>query len=320
MSLPRSSSGLVFLLAVSLVTVRVWSAAAQESNPSTDKPVSGDGESAEDAARTAIRKSADEFLSTFNDHDAKALANQWTPDGEYINENGLRFEGREAIAEEYSLFFKANPNVQLQLSVDSIRLISPTSAIEDGRTSLDPLPPGAPRMSRYTAIHVKQDGEWKMASVRDQRLESPSNYGFVRQLEWLVGDWSAEEMGTRAEVSGRWIANKSFLERKITITKDGHADSSSVEIVGWDPKSRRFMSWIFASGGGRSEGVWSLQGDGWVVESRGLLPDGTQVTSTNVWTLLLDGSLGWQSVGRSVAGLQLSDIPPVILKTEKADE
>ena len=132
----------------------------------------------QDPAVEAIRQAAADFAAALDRGDAKALAAHWTPDGIYIDEDGQRFVGRKAIQAEYELLFENTDELKLRLEIDSIRLINPQTAIEEGRAALTPQPPGAVRvMSSYTAVHVKQEGKWLMADVRDRRVELPPEPG-----------------------------------------------------------------------------------------------------------------------------------------------
>ncbi len=81
-------------------------------------------------------------MAAFNKGDAKAIAALWTEDGEYIDDTGRSFVGRDAIEKGYAEFFAANPNAKIQISIDSLRLLSSDTAIEDGRAVADS-PPGA---------------------------------------------------------------------------------------------------------------------------------------------------------------------------------
>ena len=56
------------------------------------------------ADEASIRKSAASYVEAFNKHDAKALADLWSPDAVYLNRT-TREEvvGREAIAERRGL-------------------------------------------------------------------------------------------------------------------------------------------------------------------------------------------------------------------------
>jgi hypothetical protein len=76
--------------------------------------------------------------------------------------------------------------------IDSLRMLSDVTAIEDGRTTVDPPFAGAPAFGKYTAVHVNVNGNWLMATVRDSRIEIPSNFGSLADLDWLIGTWTAE--------------------------------------------------------------------------------------------------------------------------------
>ncbi|MGC4007348.1 MAG: hypothetical protein QM811_31185 [Pirellulales bacterium] len=44
-------------------------------------------------------------------------------------------------------------------------------------------------------MHVKEKGGWKMATVRDRWEATPSTHDHIADLQWLIGDWTAEEYG-----------------------------------------------------------------------------------------------------------------------------
>ena len=89
----------------------------------------------------AIRAGSEAFVAAFNKQDAKAIAALWTEDGEYIEESGRRFAGREAIEKGYAELFVGNPAAQMKIAIDSLRLVGPNAAIEDGRAIIEPAPP-----------------------------------------------------------------------------------------------------------------------------------------------------------------------------------
>ena len=162
-----------------------------------------------------IRAGSEVFVAAFNKHDAEAVAALWTEDGEYIDDTGRTIAGRDAIAKDYSEFFTTNPDVEIQIVIDSLRVISGDIAIEDGRAIIDPSPPGAPGVSKYTAVHAKVDGKWLMASVRDTWMEVQVTRQSVADLGWLIGTWTVEEHGVRNESVCRWVANEQFIERRM---------------------------------------------------------------------------------------------------------
>lgn len=266
---------------------------------------------------TAIRQSSRDFVAAFDIGDAKAVAALWTEAGDYTDESGKTFSGRAAIEKEYATFFTANPGVKLKLTIDSVKLVSGDTAIEDGRAALDPSPAGPPATSKYLAIHVRTGGKWLMSTVRDTRLETPSGYRHVEDLEWLIGKWAAEEHGAKNESACRWVANKSFVERKFQTTRPDGTTTSGVQLIGWNADAGQIQSWTFSSDGGHAVGVWSPRAGGWSAETRGVTGDGVPTTAVNLLTKLDDGAYSWQSVQRTAGGQPLADTEEVVLKRQK---
>jgi hypothetical protein len=125
-----------------------------------------------------------------------------------------------------------------------------------------------------TAIHVKIDEKWLMASVRDSHVEAPSAFRNIADLEWLIGTWVAEEHGYLNESTCSWVGNKSFVERKYTISHADGTKSSGVQLVGWSPLDGHVQSWDFSPDGGHAIGVWSPHEGGWTAEMSGVTGDG----------------------------------------------
>src|SRR3982751_49498 len=72
------------------------------------------------ADEAAIRRSAASYVEAFNKHDAKALADLWSPDAVYLNRStGEEAVGREAIAEQFTALFKQQPELKLAVNVSS---------------------------------------------------------------------------------------------------------------------------------------------------------------------------------------------------------
>jgi uncharacterized protein (TIGR02246 family) len=254
-------------------------------------------------------------MAAFNKGDAAGVAALWTADAVYVNEDGDRFEGRKSIQQEYEALFKNNPDVRLQMEIDSIRLLNDVTAIEEGRAALSPQPPGAVRiMSRYTAVHVKQDGRWLMAEERDTRVELPPDSGHLEDLDWLVGSWSAASKDVQVEVNCRWIQGQQFLSRTHAVTDSGEAVSGGLEIIGRDPSTGRITSWSFTSDGGHAVGIWAPHGNGWTVETVGVMRDGTPTSATYILSRKDNETLLWKSGGRMMGDALLPDGDEVTLK------
>jgi uncharacterized protein (TIGR02246 family) len=266
---------------------------------------------APDPAMAAVAPSARAFLEAFNRHDAKAVAALWATDGEYIDESGKRFAGREAIEKEYSKFFTANPKARISFVVDRVRQPEENTLIEDGRAIVKV--GDTESASRYTAVHKRVNGKWLMASVRDSGF-GLSAEAALSDLDWLVGAWRAEEDGNKVESTCRWVTGKKFLERTYAVTRGGKVAASGLQLIGWNPQSKQLQSWIFTSDGGHSEGVWTPRENGWSIDTRGMLADGTPTQAINLFIRIDDQAFSWQSVERSVGESALPDTEEVLLK------
>jgi uncharacterized protein (TIGR02246 family) len=264
----------------------------------------------------AVRATSKAFVKAFNKGDAKAVAALWTKDGDYTDDSGHTFAGREAIEKGYAKFFAENPKARIRVVVDNLRLLSDTAAIEDGRAIEDPLPPGPPAIGKYMAVHVKVDGKWLMSTVRETRVETPSAYHRVADLEWLIGTWTAEENGAKSESVCRWVANKSFVERRYTVTRPDGTTASGVQLIGWNPEEGRMQSWNFSSDGGYAVGVWEPASGGWSAEVRGATGDGRPTTAVNRLKRLDDDAYTWQSVDRTVDGAEQPDTDEIVIKRQ----
>jgi uncharacterized protein (TIGR02246 family) len=267
------------------------------------------------SAESEIRATATSFVQAFNRGDPQAVAALWTADGTAADDDGTLYKGRSAIEAQYAELFKQHPRARMEVAVKSIEFPTPTVAIEDGMAQVVSQDGPAPQVSRYTAVHVKQDGKWLMASVREASMELASGFPRVESLGWLVGTWKADRDGTEVHTTIRWIANKSFLERDYTVRKDGISVSSGQQIIGWDPKSGRIRSWSFDGTGGNGSGLWTATPDGWRIESTGVMPDGSPTSSRDLLIRVPgdDNVLGWRSTARTVRGAALPDIPEVVL-------
>ncbi len=262
----------------------------------------------------AIHAAANAFTEAFNKQDAQAVAAFWTKDGEYIDDTGREYLGREAIAACYSELLAARPGAKLQLILDSVRVMGGNVAIENGRAVVEPAPAGASGISSYTAVHVKVDGKWLMASVRDTWSDESSTNNDLADLEFLVGEWTAEENGARTESKCRWLSNKKFVERSYTTTQLDGTVASGLQIFGWNPQTKQMQSWNFSADGGHAIGVLSAIEGGWMAKVNGTTGEGISTTATNALKRLDDNAYAWQSTNRSLGGTELPDTDEVVLR------
>jgi uncharacterized protein (TIGR02246 family) len=265
---------------------------------------------------TEIRNSGAAFCTAFNHGNAKAIASAWTADGMLVDDQGKRFKGRKAIETEYADLFKQNPGLTIAVDIQSIEFATPTIAIEDGVAQVSDKSGNAVSACRYTAIHVLHDGKWLTASVRESRIDVPTNYPQLQSLEWLIGSWESKAADATINATFRWIADRSFLQRDYSVRRDGMLIASGVQIIGWDPATRRVRSWSFNSSGGFATGLWTATRDGWRIDCAGLMSDGTP-TSSQDYVIRVPGEdnvIGWRSTHRKTGAAALPDTPETVLQ------
>jgi uncharacterized protein (TIGR02246 family) len=282
-----------------------------------NKPVAAKGPPSQPIHQTAdekgVRESSLAFVEAFNKGDAKAMGSLWTADCEYVDETGRVFQGRDAIEKEYAAFFAAHPGLKVETTTSSLKMVGGSAAIEEG-VSVVKGPDGV-SLSRglYTAMLVKEGDKWLMASVREHASPSLSVRPIFDDLDWLTGQWGAEQDGKPVNLTVKWVADKRFLEVTYTVGDKVQGERSGIQIIGREPSSGEITSWSFDSTGGHGRGQWLLLKKGWIIHSLGVMPDGAPTTSTDIVSKIDEEHLRWQSVNRHVAGKSLSDSQPVVL-------
>lgn len=262
----------------------------------------------------AVRATAGAFEAAFNKGDAKALSALWTDDCEYVDENGRVYRGRPTIEKEYAAFFAANPGAQIETSISAVKIIGPSIAIEDGSTLIGNSRQRLLSRGYYTATHVKVNGKWLIASVRENAVPRSSERMNLSDLDWLIGDWSAANEPKAVDLTFRRIGEKGFVALSYNVREKDNVVRSGMQIIGRDPGSGAVVSWSFDSDGGYGKGQWSAFKNGWIVESTGMMADGTPTASSDIVSKMGADSFSWQFVNRRVAGKSLGDSQPATVK------
>ena len=303
-----------FYIGFMLIAILVGSVTPQVPVAATGVPTALSAVAPDD---TAIREAAQSFVKCFNTGDAKAVAALWAENGEYVDETGKRYEGRAAIEKEYESFFTEFQGVQIQIEVDTVKMLSPESAVAEGTSTLGTAESPAAVSSHYLAIYVKKNNQWQIASAHDIRAVDNTDYGDLADLEGIVGTWEYSDGGTKVKTSCSWIAGKKFLERSFTTSENGKVVSSGKQIIGKDPLSQQITSWLFDSTGAHDQGLWTRQGQGWAIQSSGSTADGIPTVAVNQLKHVDDDTISWKSVNRMAGDQRLPDSAEVLLKRVK---
>lgn len=263
----------------------------------------------------ALLKKAQAFVEAFHKGDAEAVAGFWTPDGDYITEDDQHLQGREAIEKLFKRLFAENKDLKLRIDIGALRFVTPDVAVEDGTTSVIPPNGAPPSRTRYTAIHVKKNGEWFISSIRDAPFFAPNNEGHLHGLAWAIGDWAEEnDKGETARVSFAWSEGQNFIVSTFATTFKDIAIGGGTQYIGWDPLAKKIRSWTFETNGGFGEGTWSKDGKKWVIKATGVLRDGKKLSATNILTPIDANTFSFQAVDRTEDGKELPPIKEIKLK------
>ena len=288
-----------------LVAAMTAAAAAQQTTPTrpTTGPAAGPKATAPAQTRQddekAIRAVVEAFTKAYNAGDAKTAATLFLANGELVNEEGESIQGQAAIEHVFNDIFQAHPKSQIQVSIQSIRFVSDSLAIEDGTTTVTRASDQPVVRNRYTVVHAKQDGKWRMASARDLPDE-PSGSDEIKQLGWMIGQWIDESPTALVLTSYRWADEGRTIVSEFKIQVGGRPTMTGTQRIGWDPLAKKLHSWVFDSEGGTAEGVWTRNGNQWIIKMSGVTHDGETASSTNVITMKTKDRMTWQSRDRVV--------------------
>ena len=301
--------------------------------------------SAAAAEEQAIRAAAQAYIEALKRGDGPALAEMWTADGDIVDGQGNVLKGRETLAQT-KLPAAGEPQPEFRFGATQVRLIGVGVAVEDG--AVEVIPPGSTQVlqGRFSAVWVKREGAWRLASLREWRLDHSHGPELLQSLDWMVGDWDVIDHATaalltppaappaavaeriagskplpgtnRMAISVRWNPPRTFLVRELKIfppeSPEGPPATEPIGIVsqriGWDPLSKQIHSWAFSADGGHAEAVWTREDDSWVARSTSVHPDGRLTSSMNIYTYDGNDECTWQSF-QTHAGDDLA--PPITM-------
>jgi hypothetical protein len=139
----------------------------------------------------------------------------------------------------------------------------------------------------------------------------------LRDLDWLIGTWTAKRDDTEITTKYQWWGEKSFSRMDITI-KDKQKTIKGFQMIGKDASTGQLRSWTFDPDGSFGEANWSRDGKKWVLDSAAVMSTGDVHSATNIFTPLDENTFTWQSVRRTVGEADAPDIGPVRVTRVKA--
>jgi len=255
-----------------------------------------------------IRAAIEGYLAAINSGDAAAAGDYWSDTGQMVNADGSRLDGKAAIQNDLESSLSETARKQVRVSNVMIRFLAPSVALEEGEATIVSAN-GESSSSTYQAIHVKQNGLWKLESLRETEIEAdPTSHDRLKEIAWMIGDWVDQVDETRIETSCQWTSNGNFMTRSFKVITNGAIELEGTQVIGWDSKRKQIRSWVFDSDGGFGDGSWARSKDQWTVKNKFQLSDGRQGKSTNTFTYVDENTFKWESTNRSVGDESLPDV------------
>ena len=158
--------------------------------------------------------------------------------------DGTTVQGRDAIQKAYADHFAQYPKHTVTVEPESLRFTSRDTALEEGHMTVT-RGKDDPGHYRYVVLHVREDGKWQIAVLRNDETEDAS----LRDLEWLIGTWEAKGPDAEARTTYEWVGNKAFIRSQFTIREKDQAVTGT-QMIGLDPNTGDLRTWTFEADGG----------------------------------------------------------------------
>ncbi len=266
----------------------------------------------------ALRQTGKQYLSAVERKDRKAMAEFWTSQGEFVDVDGQSFKIRDLI--DKAADSKEATGRQIKVTATTIRFLTADSAIEDGASEITAPGESSPVKGRFSAVWLRQNGKWKLDSLRESRIVTDvaeSTPERLAVLEPFVGQWSGQNANLTMRVTAAWNPTKTFLSRDLSMTDHGKVVFSAKQQVGWDPVRQEIHSWVFDNHGGHSEGSWSLEGNVWMVVVEGVYSNGLTSSATHLFKFIDRDTIVWKMIDSIVNGEPDADFEMTFTRGDK---
>lgn len=251
------------------------------------------------------------YQEAFNAGSADKLAALHTKDAEWIDGDGNRLLGRDAIRTALSEAFTATPGRTIEFAVEKVRPLGDDVILESGSAAVT-APDGERSVSSYTTVYAKDGDEWRIAQVTETAADVTSTPAAqLSGLRWLEGTWQGENSRRPVTLKIAEAQNGNFLTINYAFGEDGN-EGTSTEVVGYDAAQDSVRSWTFDSAGGFSEASWQPDGGNWLLVSKSVNPDGTRASSQLEIRPGADGkSFTVEGFNRESGGIPMPKLGPI---------
>lgn len=261
------------------------------------------------------------FTDDVNQGKTEDLSSFWVDDAVYAKPiTGEILEGKNAISEFLQKATKELKARNLTLSFKSSKIDFPNDntaivlgilEITDSKGEL------LQRNARRIEL-IKQNGNWNISNISEIEVPpAPPIYIHLKDLEWLIGNWSSNVDNVTSTFNANWDKFKNFILQHFKTEIYGVESIEGLQIIGWDPSLNKIHSWVYDSDGGFGSGIWTKNGDSWQAAMNYVLSNGKKASATNIYTKVNDNSFSFSSIDRKINGESIPNVEPVTVVKEK---
>jgi uncharacterized protein (TIGR02246 family) len=260
-----------------------------------------------------IKARAQDLVKALTDGDADAVANIWTPAGEYAREKAT-IRGRDNIRKAFAEHFKKKPGGKLTIVDETVRFLADTVAVFEGTFFVERDNPSDDVRNKFSALFVNADGKWHLAMLRED-----SEAAALSELAWLVGDWTFKTEKAEGTFTVQYSKKKTYLLVQ-TRVKDGDEEDIATQVIGIDPATGKLKSWTFESDGSVGTADWVRTDTGWVANITATAADGDAVKAVTTIKPSSHDAFTFQTTDRTEGGEKIPDTAPVKVTRVKKDQ
>jgi uncharacterized protein (TIGR02246 family) len=125
------------------------------------------------ADETGVRELVARYVDARENRDAKAIGELFTPEADQLVSSGEWRKGRPAVVRG-TLASSESTGGRRTITVESVRFLSPETAIADGRYEISGLAGGQARRMWTTIICVRTPDGWRIAAIRNMLPAAPA--------------------------------------------------------------------------------------------------------------------------------------------------
>jgi ketosteroid isomerase-like protein len=262
-------------------------------------------------AESPAKPILDAYAKAINDRNYEAIANFWADNADHIDEDGTLTNGRANIAALLKKALGDAPKAQVSFRITQtkqlgteVMLVDGVAELKDGDSSDETI---------FESVWLKTNNVWQLSRVREIPSDPPepdSNFGYLKELEWLVGNWQCDSGTFSVTMNVEWTRNKNFLKLEQLVKAEGKEDISLTKIIGYDPARKSLRLWVFDSEGGFGGGLITRDGnaDSWTAETETLTRTAGESTLLQTTKKLDQNSFEWKAIQRELNGQALPDL------------